>query len=285
VLNRGNVRFTEGDFNQAISDYLEAARLDPDAPEVFYNLALARGEAYDFDGQSQAITRARAISASRVSGWVNAPTVSRVVPASYSLAQARTRIAQWNSQPKSRRLPGHGAASLGYSIGSAWSLPPIAALAAGLLLFRFRRARGVAGECARCGRPFCARCRRYGDAPGYCAVCARSFRKEEGGIEEQAAEAVGAQRRARGRHRASRLASLLAPGAHKFGFDRPGAGAVTMLVFFCAVGAALLDNRFFDPLSLPPEGPIRGTVVAALAVAFLVWVRAQWLARRVPSGS
>jgi predicted acyltransferase len=51
------------------------------------------------------------------------------------------------------------------------------------------------------------------------------------------------------------------------------------------VGAALLDNRFFDPLSLPPEGPIRGTVVAALAVAFLVWVRAQWLARRVPSGS
>jgi tetratricopeptide (TPR) repeat protein len=285
VLNRGNVRFTEGDFNEAIRDYIEAAKLDPDAPEVFYNLALARGEAYDFDGQSQAITRARAISASRVSGWVNAPTVSRVVPAPYSLARARSRIAQWNAQPKSRRLPGHGAASLGYAIGSAWSLPPIGALALGLLLNRFRRSRGVAAECARCGRPFCVRCRRYGDAPGYCAICARSFRKEEGGIEEQAAEALGAQRRARGRHRASRIASLLAPGAHKFGFDRPAAAAVTMLVFFCAVGAVLLDNRFFDPLSLPPEGPVRGTVVVGLAVAFLIWVRAQWLARRVPSGS
>jgi tetratricopeptide (TPR) repeat protein len=285
VLHRGNVRFTEGDFNEAIRDYIEAAKLDPDAPEIFYNLALARGEAYDFDGQSQAITRARAISASRVSGWVNAPTVSRVVPASYSLAQARTRIAQWNSQPKSRRLPGHGAASLGWAIGSAWSLPPIAALAAGLLLTRFRRHRGVAGECVRCGRAYCARCRRYGDAPGYCATCARSFRKEEGDIEEQASEALGAQRRARGRHRTSRIASLLAPGAHRFGFDRPASGAVTMLVFFFAIGAALLDNRFFDPLSLPPEGPVRGTVVAGLALAFLIWLRAQWLARRVPSGS
>jgi Flp pilus assembly protein TadD len=29
----------------------------PRRAEIFYNLALARGEAYDFDGQSQAITR------------------------------------------------------------------------------------------------------------------------------------------------------------------------------------------------------------------------------------
>jgi len=51
------------------------------------------------------------------------------------------------------------------------------------------------------------------------------------------------------------------------------------------LGAALLDNRFFDPLSLPPEGPVRATVVVALFVAFVVWVRAQWSARRIPSGS
>jgi len=58
-----------------------------------------------------------------------------------------------------------------------------------------------------------------------------------------------------------------------------------MTAFFCAVGAALLDNRFFDPLSLPPEGPVRATVVVALFIAFVVWVRAQWTARRTPSGS
>ena len=59
LLNRGNVRFTEGDYSEAIRDYVEAAKKDAYAPEIFYNLALARGEAYDFDGQSQAITRAR----------------------------------------------------------------------------------------------------------------------------------------------------------------------------------------------------------------------------------
>jgi tetratricopeptide (TPR) repeat protein len=285
LLNRGNVRFTEGDFNQAISDYLEASRLDPNAPEIFYNLALARGEAYDFDGQSQAITRARAISASRVTGWVNAPTVSRVVPASYSIEQARARIAQWNAQPKSRRLPGHGAASLGYSLGSVWSLPPLAALIGGFVLARFRPQRGMAAECERCGRPFCSRCRRYGDVPGHCAICARTFRKDEPDIEEQAAEALATQKRARRRRRWSRLVSLVAPGAHRFGFEHPAAGAATMTVFFFAAGAALLDNRFFDPLSLPPQGPVRATVVLGILVAFVVWVRAQWLARRVPSGS
>jgi len=285
IMNRGNVRFTEGDFNQAISDYLEASKHDPNAPEIFYNLALARGEAYDFDGQSQAITRARAISASRVSGWVNAPTVSRVVPAPYSLERARSRIAQWNSQPKSRRLPGHGAASLSYAIGSAWSLPPIAALIVGILLGRFRGSRGVAAECARCGRAYCLRCRHYGDAGGYCATCARALRREDADIEEQAAEALASQRRARRRHRASRLVSLVAPGAHQFGFDRPARGALTMLVFFFAVGAIVLDHRFFDPLSLPPQGPVRAAVAVAAAIAFVVWVRAQWLARRVPSGS
>jgi tetratricopeptide (TPR) repeat protein len=285
IMNRGNVRFTEGDYNQAISDYIEAAKRDPNAPEIFYNLALARGEAYDFDGQSQAITRARAISASRVSGWVNAPTVSRVVPAPYSLARARGRIAQWNSQPKSRRLPGHGAASLGYALGSAWSIPPLAALFAGVFLGRFRNRRGTAAECVRCGRAFCLRCRRYGDAPGYCAACAKTFRKEDADIEEQAAEALASQRRARRHHRMTRLTSLLAPGAHEFGFSRPVKGGITMFVFFCLVGAALLDNRFFDPLSLPPQGPIRATIAVALFLAFIVWVRAQWLARRVPSGS
>jgi len=159
------------------------------------------------------------------------------------------------------------------------------ALAAGLLLSRFRGRRGLAAECVQCGRPFCARCRRYGDAPGCCAACARVLRREEAGIEEQAAEALSAQRRARRRHRAARLVSLVAPGAHLFGFDRPIAGTVTMAAFFCAVGAALLDNRFFDPLSLPPEGPVRATVVIALFIAFVVWVRAQWTARRTPSGS
>ncbi|MFY9550659.1 MAG: tetratricopeptide repeat protein, partial [Thermoanaerobaculia bacterium] len=137
ILNRGNVRFAEGEYSEAVRDYIEASKRTPRAAEIYYNLSLARGEAYDFEGQAAAIHQAREISASQVNGWMSTPTLSRVVPAGYSLARARRRIAEWNAQPKSRRLPGHGAAGRDWrGLLSAWSLPPLGALALGIALDR-----------------------------------------------------------------------------------------------------------------------------------------------------
>lgn len=285
ILNRGNVRFTEGDYGEAIRDYFEASIRAPDAAEVFYNLSLARGEAYDFDGQARDMARAREISPSRVNGWADAPTLFRVVPAGYSVARAHSRIAEWNAQPKSRRLPGHGAAHGWRGLVSVWSLPPLAALALGALLERLRR-RGLAAECQRCGRAFCNRCRRYGDPKLYCSACARlALRKESVDIGEQAAEARALEHRLTWRHRARRVVSLLAPGAVAFGVERPAAGAVTAFVFFFGLAAALVGLRLFDPLTLPASGPIRLTVVAGAILAAAVWLRAQLAARRSSGGS
>ncbi|HWZ86448.1 MAG TPA: tetratricopeptide repeat protein, partial [Thermoanaerobaculia bacterium] len=178
LLNRGNVHFTEGDYGEAIRDYIEAARRNPGAADALYNLSLARGEAYDYDGQAQAIAAARAVSASRVTRWASTPTLARVVPADYSVARARARIAEWNAQPKSRRLPGHGTAARPWrALFSPWTLAPLAVLGFGILFARSRR-RGVAAVCDRCGRAFCNRCRRYGDPTDYCTMCSRTFRKE-----------------------------------------------------------------------------------------------------------
>ena len=285
ILNRGNVRFTEGDYGEAIRDYVEASRRAPDAPEIFYNMSLARGEAYDFDGQARDMARAREISPSRVNGWIDSPTLFRVVPAGYSLTRAHRRIAEWNAQPKSRRLPGHGAARGWRAFASPWSLPPLAALALGSLLVRLRR-RGLAAECQRCGRAFCNICRRYGDPALYCSACARlALRKESVDIGEQASEARALQRRLTWRHRARRLVSLLAPGSHAFGGERPAAGALTALVFFFGLAVAIVDLRLFDPLTLPVEGPLRLTVIAGALLAGFLWIRAQLAARRSSRGS
>ena len=285
LLNRGNVHFTEGDYAEAIRDYIEASKRAPAAPEIFYNLSLARGESYDFDGQSQAMALARQISSSRVNGWANNPTLSRVVPAGYSLRRARSRIAEWNAQPKSRRLPGHGTAAPWNRLLSPWSLVPIAALLLGITLARLRGGR-LSTECSRCGRAFCNRCRRYGDPALYCAACSRLYlRKEDVDIEVQAAEARAMQRRARWRHGASRIASLLAPGSHAFAGERPAAGAMTLFLFFLGLSAAIIDSKLFDPLTLPPAGPVRTSVAAGAILALVVWLNAQLAARRVPSGS
>lgn len=286
LLNRGNVHFTEGDYGEAIRDYTEASRRNPRAADALYNLSLARGEAYDFDGQAQAIAGARTLSASQVTAWTSTPTLARVVPAGYTVARARQRIAEWNAQPKSRRLPGHGMAARPLrALFSSWALAPLAVLGLGMLIARRRWRRGVASICDRCGRTLCNRCRRYGDPPDYCTMCSRAFRKESVDIEVQAAEASGMQRREAWRARASRIASAFLPGSHAFREGRPVAGALTLFAFFFALAAAVVDEKLFDPLTLPPAAGLRLTVVLGGAVACLVWLRAQLVGRRAPGGS
>jgi tetratricopeptide (TPR) repeat protein len=287
MLNRGNVHFTEGDYGEAIRDYTEASKRAPAAAEAYYNLSLARGEAYDFDGQALAIARARELSASRVAGWSGTPTVSRVVPAGFPLSRARERIADWNAQPKSRRLPGHGTAAMPWrAMISPWALAPIGVLLVGVLLARRRRRQGMASLCERCGRAFCNRCRRYGDPALYCTMCSRTFlRKENVDIEIQVAEAREMQSRVERRARASRIASLFLPGSHAFLEDRPIAGLITLFLFFFGLAAALIDEKLFDPLTLPPAGGLRTTVILGAALTALVWIRAQMVGRRASSGS
>lgn len=286
ILSRGNVHFTEGDYGEAIRDYTEASRRAPKAADALYNLSLARGEAYDFDGQAQAIGAARALSAAQVTAWTSNPTLARVVPIDYTVARARSRIADWNAQPKSRRLPGHGMAARPWrALVSPWALAPIGVFLAGVFLARVRRRRGVAVACERCGRAFCNRCRRYGDAPDYCTMCARFFRREALEIEVQAAEAAAAQRRATLSARAGRVLSLVLPGTRAFQEGRPIAGTLTLFAFFFGLAAVLLDAKLFDPLTLPPAGPWRATMVFGGALALVVWLRAQLAGRRAPIGS
>ncbi|MFY9550846.1 MAG: hypothetical protein WAU32_06820, partial [Thermoanaerobaculia bacterium] len=151
---------------------------------------------------------------------------------------------------------------------------------------RLRRRRGLAYECARCGRAFCNRCRRFGDPTLYCAPCSRLHLHKEGSdIEEQVFETRAMQQRLSRRHRASRLASLVAPGSSAFRDGRPIAGAIALFLFFFSLAAAIVDAKLFDPLTLPPEGSHRVTVVAGAALALLLWLRGQFSARRAPSGS
>jgi hypothetical protein len=116
-------------------------------------------------------------------------------------------------------------------------------------------------------------------------MCARlHLRKENVDIEIQVAESRAMQRRATWRNRASRIASLLLPGSRAFFEERPLVGVLTLFGFFFGLSAAILDEKLFDPMTLPPSG-IRATVVAGLLLSLLVWMRAQLAPRRTPSGS
>lgn len=272
-LNRGNVHFTEGEFAQAIGDYDAASHRAPKSADVFYNLALARGEAYDFDGRRVALARARELSDRDVSYWSDHPTLARIVSAGYPLSRARRKIQQWNAQPKSRRLPGHVAPRALFSaLASPLTIAPWVTLLLGVLLAAHRQRRGLASECARCGKAFCSRCKRYGDPPLYCSSCVRiPSRKEPLGIAAQLAQTTEARARVRRRDLICRVTSLLLPGTHRFFAQRPVSGFVVLFLFFFCVAAAVVGTSLFDPRELPPAGEPPLLLAFSVCAAFVIW--------------
>jgi tetratricopeptide (TPR) repeat protein len=286
-LQRGNLLFLEGDYAQAILAYDEAIQRAPGRAEAYYNLSIARGEAYDFAGQAGAIARARAVAAREVNGWAANPTLSRVVSAGYPIRRARARIERWNAQPKSRRLPGHAAGLRPErALLSAFTLAPWGALFLGLALTAYRSRRGLASQCARCGAPFCRRCKRPGDPALYCTLCVRlHLLKEEVGIGAHVEQAQGIRRRALWGQRARLLASLLFPGSDRLLSERPAAALLFLLGFFFALGVALIDGKLFSPRPLASRVGFGVGQMLALGVALVVWLIANLSSRRVSRGS
>ena len=285
-VSRGNVYFLDSDFPSAIRDYRAAAERAPDAPEIHYNLALALGEAYDFPGQRAAVARARQLDPQGVRQWTESPTFQRVIAPSYGLDRARGRVERWNSQARSRRLPGHAAPyRIEQVLLSPVVLGPWVALLLGVLIARNRTRMPPSELCARCGAPYCGFCKRYGDPPLYCATCVRlHLRREDAGIQAHVAQADEVRRRTRSDNRVCRLLSLLLPGTHRFFTERSLAGAVLLLFFFLALAAFLVGHRLFDPRQLAVEGWRLTVLVAALA-ALAIWLVANFSAWRESHGS
>lgn len=273
-LNRGNVHFQEGDFLEAIRDYEAASQRSPNLPEVYYNISLARGEAYDFPGQAAAIAKARAISDKDVVAWTERPTLNRVVAAGYPLTRARVKIEQWNRQPKSRRLPGHAPPIQIFGLlMTPLALGPWVALGAAAALASWRSRRALAIECARCGMPVCDACRRFGDHPLYCTTCVRlHVRKENLGIQAHVAQSQEMRQRVSARDRVCHALSVLVPGTHRIFAERPFAGGFVLFVFSLLAAVALVGNRFFDPRQLPSSSSGHARLYVFGAAAFLVWV-------------
>jgi len=284
LLNRGNIHFQEGNFNQAIRDY-EVAAEKAEAPEIYYNLALARAETYDFHGQAEALQKAREISSRNVSYWMDHPTLARVVAASYPLSRARRKIEEWNAQPGGRRMPGQVPAShVVEAFTSPLALAPWAALVLALAVALLRGGRGMAAECQQCGKPYCKSCTRYGDVPGYCSACA-GRRKDSKRIDAEVQRAGEGLRFARRRNRLCRLLSLAFPGSHAYFSSRPGSGFLTLFLFFFFLGAAVTNDRLFGIPQLVPMSEWPGLKLGLLAAAAVLWMSSLFSSWRQSHGT
>jgi tetratricopeptide (TPR) repeat protein len=286
-LNRGNVHFQDGDFAKAIADYGSAAERAPGAPEVFYNLSIARAEAYDFDGQMAAVAKARQLSATDVDSWFRNPTLARVVSAQYGLNRARRRVEEWNAQPKSRRLPGHAPpVSIWRLLLSPFAIGPWLAALLAVGVTRLRGKGPMAHECLRCGKAFCRVCRRPGDSPLYCTDCVRlHIKKEPVGIEAHVTQAKELRRRTRLKDLFCRLGSLVLPGTHDAFAERPALAAARLFGFALGLALVFIGETYFNPRQLPPGGEWRASALVGSLTAIGIWATANLAAWRGSHGS
>jgi tetratricopeptide (TPR) repeat protein len=282
LINRGNIRYVDGDFGAAQEDFQEALRRDPRDVRARYNLSLVYSETFRTIEAQEKLSEARALDNALVTRFLDSPTLVKVVSLDFSPEEARAKVIALKRDSRSRRVLGH------FHVGSEarmWAVPFVVAIpfavAAAFFLDSWRRKnRGYALSCQKCGRTFCRLCKPPGESPLLCSQCIHVYLKKDGVSIETKLQKVEEVRRRQGfEGRLRRGLNLLLPGAELFLEGRTGKAALILTLFFLGVIAALLRQDL--ALSPRPGGGtfLAGTVLWGL-LAFAAWVAGQLTARK-----
>lgn len=282
LINRGNIRFVDGDFGAAQEDFQEALRRDPRDVRARYNLSLVYGETFRTVEAQEKLTEARALDNALVTRFLESPTLVKVVSAGYSVDEAREKVAVLMRDGRSRRVLGH------FHVGGglhAWAVPFAAAvpfaIAGALVLDAWRRKRtGYAIGCQKCGRTFCRLCKPPGESPLLCSQCVHVYLKKDGvSIETKLKKVEEVKRRQGVEERLRKVLNVVLPGGELFLQGKVARAAAILAPFALAILAATLRNH----LALSPRpgtGPIlAGTVLWSVA-AVAAWAVGQVAARK-----
>src|SRR5512141_224644 len=182
LVNRGNIRFVDGDLGSSQEDYQQALKRDPRSIAARYNLALLYAETFRTVEAAQTLQEARALDARAVQSFQDTPTLVKVVSIGFSPEDARRKIEEMERVGRSRRLLGHFRSwdplrafrvplvlAFPLAVGAAWALD----------VFR-RRGRGYASECQKCGRAFCRLCKPSTESALLCSQCIHVYLKKDG---------------------------------------------------------------------------------------------------------
>jgi tetratricopeptide (TPR) repeat protein len=282
LINRGDIRFVDGDFGAAQEDFQEALRRDPRDVRARYNLSLVYSETFRTIEAQEKLAEARALDNGLVTRFLDSPTLVKVVSLGFSPEEAREKVRALQRDSRSRRVLGH------FHVGSdvrTWAVPFVVAipfaLAAAFTLDSWRnRKRGYALTCRKCGRTFCRLCKPPGESPLLCSQCIHVYLKKDGVSIETKLQKVEEVRRRQGFEGRLRMAlNVVFPAGELFLDGKVGTAAAILAPFFLGILAAVLRQ---DLALSPRPGAgllLAGTVLWAL-LALAAWVTGQLVARK-----
>lgn len=282
LINRGDIRFVDGDFGAAQEDFQEALRRDPRDVRARYNLSLVYGETFRTVEAQEKLTEARALDNALVTQFLDSPTLVKVVSLGYTPEEALAKVVTLQKDSRSRRVLGHfhvGADARTWAVPFAAGIPLFVAAAFGLDSYR-RRRRGYALSCDKCGRTFCRLCKPPGESPLLCSQCIHVYLRKDGVSIETKLQKVEEVRRRQGfEGRLRRALNFVLPGGEFLFQGRAGTAMAILAPFFLGIFAAVLRQ---DLALSPRPGAgtlLVGTVLWAL-LALAAWVVGQLTARK-----
>ena len=282
LVNRGNIRFVDGDLGSAQEDYQEALRRDARSVRARYNLALLFAETFRTVEAAQMLSEARALDARSVQAFQDAPTLVKVVSHGYSPEEARVKSAALEKDERGRHLLG---LFRSYVPSSAWRTPvllgiPLAIGAAVLLDRRRQRGHGYASECQKCSRTFCRLCKPPGESSLLCSQCIHVYLKKDGvAIETKMQKLDDVRRRKTLEERIRTALNVFIPGASAFLDSRVAVGLLAMFLFAAGLIGAFARFRF-GIVARPGFTPALPATLLWGAVAISGWIVGQTTERR-----
>lgn len=282
LVNRGNIRFVDGDFGSAQEDYQEALKRSSRNVAARYDLALVYAETFRTVEAASTLQEARALDSRAVQKFQESQTLVKVVSMDFTPDDAMAKIERLERDTRTRRILGQ---YRGYEVTGGLKVPylfgVLAAIGAavGVDVWR-RKGRGYASECQKCGRTFCRLCKPSGESDQLCSQCIHVYLRKDGVAIETKLQKVEEVRRRKWLGDKIRLAVNVAlPGASAFIDSRVLMAGVSLALFFFGIAAALWrDTLVVSPRpSVLPELP--GSILFGI-VALVGWGLGQRAGRR-----
>ncbi len=276
----GVVHYLEGDFNSALQAFQVARDQQVRPVVVNYNLSLALAQTYHFPESEAAMAAARAADAQEFTDVTRGRSHQLILP-NFEAADAARLLARKDTIVLLTQgllppaVPREDSYTHPVAIGSLLAL----LMAVGHFLVR-RRLGGLATACAKCGRPFCQRCKLSSESQTYCTQCINIFlKKDMVAIETQLSKRNQLNRRQMLLGVEDRALDVLLPG---LGLADSGRTLAPLLLVPISVGALALGAIwlpvFVGPaLAHAPVWPLAGPLLA-------VWAACMVAAQVLPRG-
>ncbi|HJW95186.1 MAG TPA: tetratricopeptide repeat protein [Thermoanaerobaculia bacterium] len=278
-VNIGNLHFLDNDFAAAITEYEKAQQLDSKLAIAYYNHSVASGEVYKFDEQGRQIEQAKQLDRAGIERLLSNPPMQKIVIYHPSIAAAWDLASNIAKRGNARSIFGN------YSyfdpVVSATNPVTIGAgvtIILAMMLWLRRRARGFAGQCIKCGRTFCHRCKSARESATYCTQCIHIYLKRDGvSLDTKRSKLEEVSDYHTGMATRNRIFATFLPGSAQLIEGRTIAGLLGVFLFLLFVSIAVLIGRL-----APAIGPVAETAKLLVRVVFIVLAILMWVMMSLP---